>query len=499
MKSLIHCVWTGASFPFRLRQFIKNWTSYLRQNQSDFQIVVWLTDDSLAAAIDFLKKTAQAQIYCETGGVHLEGIDLNFIEAKLNHHKFFIGKLTPLFELYSPVFKKVVSILHSHQYYTSISNIARVLIVNHCGGIYTDVDYLSPNSEIDFPKNIDELIVLFKHWSEIDFYLPATKFYTDIEMENQCVILSPHHKGSLEPLIKEMIKQIDQKMEAIEHSAAMNQEFLTHELTQQLAKSMFADGELRNLLELYRRRDEYNYSKLVGRLYKGLVHQKISPQSSPFVKKVNCINFLDRENTRHFHYEVISKCTFEIVVNFFEKKLKINTDEYFKYCWSKFRKLFSTKSLDEQFLFTDKNGEKIAMYTWSNPGYGRLSNLEKAVGSIEKNYIPIPQRISLSMMCTFICQVRGLALNLKGEYAQIYSKIFLSMQDLLIKSSNGFVLSSIQCSLFLHDFLVAVHECSIMEKTVELLNNEKYQKIKMLINPEHEKLSIDDIESFIRT
>lgn len=62
----------------------------------------------------------------------------------------------------SPIFPKVIKVLHTHKYYTSISNVARLLIVNACGGIYTDVDYLYPNFAITFPKEISELLSVFK-------------------------------------------------------------------------------------------------------------------------------------------------------------------------------------------------------------------------------------------------------------------------------------------------------------------------------------------------
>ena len=500
MKSFIHCVWTGNSFPFRVRQFIKNWVPYLRSCNSQFEVIVWLTEDSLQAATKYLSQTTSAQIEKENPQKHFPDVNLDFIRAKINYQSFYIGLLNPLIASYSPILTRVVELLHAHQYYTSISNIARVLLINHCGGIYSDIDYLCPNKDSFFPSNIHELLKLFGVSSSINFFIPATEFYNSVEMENQCLILSPNSKGSLEPLIKKMIKKIERKMKAIEDAAKMNKEFLEHCITQNLAHSMFTEGNAKALLEAYKKRDEYQYGKISSQLYEGLTHETRIPKRFPFVKDDGKVKFLDPECSRHFHYGPISSCTFETVVDFFEEKLTVSASIYCRQHWCKFRQLFSVKNLDEQFSFFDKDCRKVPMYTWANPGYGRLNSLEKAVHTVERHFYPKSLgRIPLSLVNSFICQIRGAVIKVQGEVGKIYAELFLTIQGLIINTSNGFYISALDSTIILHDFLIGVRDCELLEKAVELLNREKFHLLRNVIDPEQRNVTVDDLENFIRT
>ncbi len=56
MKSLLHCFWTGGSFPYSLRSFIIMWVKYLRNSNSEFQLVLWVTGDTYKAISEYLEK-----------------------------------------------------------------------------------------------------------------------------------------------------------------------------------------------------------------------------------------------------------------------------------------------------------------------------------------------------------------------------------------------------------------------------------------------------------
>ncbi len=97
MRSFLHCVWTGASFPYGLRRFVRTWVPYLRHCHSDFQVVVWLTHDSYQAASDFLLKGGLGDSIDQKGWNKIfPNIDILFNTAKLGFNKFYIGMIEPL-------------------------------------------------------------------------------------------------------------------------------------------------------------------------------------------------------------------------------------------------------------------------------------------------------------------------------------------------------------------------------------------------------------------
>ena len=500
MKSFIHCVWTGASFPFRVRQFIKNWVPYLRSCFSEFEVIVWLTEDSLEAATKYLSSTPHAQIHRKNPTKYFSGLDLYFIEAKLNHSKFYIGLLEPLFAEYPPILKKVVDVLHANKYYTSVSNISRVLIVNRCGGIYSDVDYLHPNKDIVFPKTIDQVVNLFRRSSTINFYMPLTENPQDPDVENQCLILYPRMAGALDPVITIMIDEMESNFARIETAARMNKEFLKNSITQYLARSMFSSGKAKQLLEAYKKGNVDLYGKAVSKLYEGQLHGIRLDKTFPEFKEEGIVKMVDSEGTRHFHYSPISHCTFIIFGNYFEKHLTIPLEQFLLRFWHQFRMLFSQEEMHEQFKFYDEDDDISGMYTWANPGYGRLSNLEKSVHSIEKHYYPKSKgRIPLNLINTFICQIRSAAMSTRGPAGKLFSELFLTIQTLIINLSSGFYVNSSDIKLIFHDLLIAARDCDLLGKAVELLNKEKYHALRNIIDPEQRSITADDLESFIRT
>ncbi len=81
MKSLLHCFWTGSSFPYGLRTFIKTWITYLRKSNSEFQLIVWLTPDSYTATSDYLAKGLGNRIESDVWNKCFPGIDIEFSKA----------------------------------------------------------------------------------------------------------------------------------------------------------------------------------------------------------------------------------------------------------------------------------------------------------------------------------------------------------------------------------------------------------------------------------
>ncbi len=231
MKSIIHCVWTGASFPYRLRAFIKEWVPYLYKSNSEFELVVWLTSDSYQAASGYLSKGFGNSLDQKNWGKFFPGMDLLLNKAKINFNTFYISLIEPLLANNPPTLQRVFDMLHDHRYYTSVSNIARVLIVNSYGGIYTDIDYLLPNYDLIFPKNISHILDVFEKKNNVGFYMSMTYLQQRAEVENQCLILDPQNTHALDDLIRKMNAYMVKKFDDIKAACEMNVEYLDYPAT----------------------------------------------------------------------------------------------------------------------------------------------------------------------------------------------------------------------------------------------------------------------------
>lgn len=56
--------------------------------------------------------------------------------------------IDPLFAQYPRQLAEACNMFKDHQRYTTVSNIGRIMLLNTCGGIYTDIDFLLPKEEI---------------------------------------------------------------------------------------------------------------------------------------------------------------------------------------------------------------------------------------------------------------------------------------------------------------------------------------------------------------
>ena len=500
MHSLIHCVWTGHSFPYSVRSFLKAWLTYLRHSNSDFKVVVWLTDDSLEAAKKYLSEGLGNKFDEGSKSKCFSGINLLFYKAKIGFSSFYIGSLEPLFVRQKPQVLAAVRDLHKHKYYTSVSNIARVLLVNACGGIYTDVDYLYPNPKVVFPKNMNEIISVFAGASSIDFYLPVIFLDTSSIIENQCLVLPPENIGALDELIISMTAEIRARFDDIKHATLLHTEFLESPVTKSLSKSMFTDPQELPLLKAFKRHrlDEYERASL--ELYKHQDHTIVNTYPGSYFYNPEPIIMLDSNGTRCHFYGPISESTYITVTRFFKTYLRSSTDEYVKIRWGKFREFFSPTNMDQQFTFYDERGLRKGVYTWSHPGYGRLTALQKAVGVVEKHYIPkesgtYPVRLVLALIAD--CKVILLQCTETNP-----RKEMLELDNLRKTVETNFkedVLKMPSSLFLLKEIFSTMSSFGCFKTLADKLNTEKYKAIRITIDPEKKSLAPEDIEGFILT
>ncbi len=174
-----------------------------------------------------------------------------------------------------------------------------------------------PDYQQKFPRDMNVFLKLFNSSNIIDFYLPTIKYGSQIGVENQCVVLSPLSIGQLDSLIAIMAKDMDDNLCAIQISAEYNVEFLEHDITKKLAKSTFTSPEHYKLLQAYKEHRESVFCSINKALYHNVNHSKTIDSYLSAYQVIGKVGFLDRDGTRHFHYQPISYCTYVVVGAFF--------------------------------------------------------------------------------------------------------------------------------------------------------------------------------------
>ncbi|UDQ98700.1 glycosyltransferase [Lentisphaerota bacterium WC36G] len=505
MHSLLHCFWTGPSFPYGLQQFIKKWVEYLRKSNSDFQIVVWLNDDSYVA---FQKVIAENHLGCSYDesreGQLFRDCSYNFNMAKLNFHTFYIAKIKPLIEQQKDSIKEMFRLFIDNKRYTSASNLARILIVNQCGGIYTDIDYLYPNYEIVFPKNIDKFREIFQDASSIGFYMSN---YDTHLIENQCVILFPEFKGALNKLLDEINFKLNNANKAYLRKLTIEvnseSQYQDNPVTIRLSSSLFLTNEEKKLMQAFKNRDFSCFHLMNHLLYKD---QKLQGK---FVwlsqdKQVTDPPMLV-DGHRHRHYELTGFLTYEMVVVFFREHLKPEITTYCTDCFPRFLKFFDFEHASSQFKFTDIFGRQSGLYSWANPGYSRLSKLEKAVLFTEKRYLSrtdfLPRTILLNFINSFKRMATSKAVPIifsddEKRKLELVTKMIMDMQVGRIQKDNVKKILKIIISTFLEYNGRAAFSRGIGELFLILLSNLEYKELTELINPNSQALTEQNIIDF---
>ena len=498
MKPMLHCFWTGSSFPYNLRSFIKLWVRHLRASNSDFEMVLWVTDDTLAVMKNYLETGVGNRFDKGSWRKCIVGCDVLFKRVRLNFCDFYIARCEDQLKRYPADLKTMFTVLSKGKRYTTVSNIGRLIAVNACGGIYTDVDYLLPILDTDFPQDMRILLESFEHCSKLEFYLPTIRLGKSCLIENQCVVLDCKNIGCLTPLIRKITKDLMNCFALICVETGDHKSFLENEVTKELNQSLFMDGLFRDLLEAYKRRDITKFDEVNEELYRDQYLSDYYMARTGTHMRKNVKPML-RAGDRHEGYQVTSGTTYASVVNFFSDNLTPNLYEYIDRYWSSFLVFFNKEGIDSQFLFDDKReGRKRGMYSWANPGYSRLRSLEGAAKIIERRYIEQKGLIAKSLMINLMKAVEAQCTSFIEEGRL---RVFDRIEAKLYKLSRNY-LTPIDMKDYLKEFLaICFLEISIMPskvglKTTEIINQSQYVELRNIIDPEKELLTYEDLRAF---
>ncbi|UDQ96489.1 hypothetical protein AAEX28_05350 [Lentisphaerota bacterium WC36G] len=506
MKSLLHCLWTGPAFPYHLRCFIKNWVGHFRKSNSEFQLVVWLTSDSYDAATKYLQSGAGIGNSSDQAGWErcMPGVKVLFNKAKLNLNSFYIALVEPEFANYPETLQAMFKVFQSGKRYTTIGNIGRLMALNACGGIYTDVDYLNPNPEVPFPRTIDDIMQCFNESSNIDFYLSGANLDGRYLIENQAIVLHPRRIGVLTPLLREMSQKLAQNFEEVYLETQNNAEFLQDVRSKRMAKTMFTEGDHKDLMEAYKAKDFEKFNNVNAKIFQGTVHGHVMNSAGLLESHSPA---LDKHGTRHRGYRMTGKLTYSLVGFFFSRHLQsIGKRDYINRHWTSFERYFDSKDIANQFQFLDRRGHRQPMYSWANPGFSRLNKFEAVANKVQERYIASRNMLSKQLLINMLNAAATVKFG-RLESRQSKQHRMLSLRNLtdMVQGITRNYFPPAQATELLKQFLVIAFirigkgsTTNMGKFAVDTLNTSKYEGYRHLIDPEKKQLSYGDVEAFAR-
>ncbi|UDQ98567.1 hypothetical protein AAEX28_00425 [Lentisphaerota bacterium WC36G] len=506
MKSLLHCLWTGPSFPYALRAFIKKWVKYLKNSHSDFEVVLWLTDDSLKAFNDYLQQGGVGKFDQSQRGKCFAGVDVEFCKASLNYQNFYVAMLEPLLPKYPDIITSLFRVFQENCRYTSLSNIGRIIALDCCGGLYSDIDFLLPNEQVHFPKDITSLMSPFNRLSRIDFFVDVKTIDGTNYVENQCLMLSPKRIGALTSLLRNMASKAGLEFDKIVMEAQNYSEFLTNERTEELNKSLFLRGHEADLASAFKQRDAREFDRVNSRIY---ARENFKTEVYNYdTGRYESGQSMLKTGSLHHIYNATGMLTYQLVIDFFEKNLTRRRVDYSLVTgYRVFHSIFDIRQLKSQYDFVDPiTGGHIGMFSWANPGFSRLTKLEKATVKVENKLIEKSTMIQKSLLLELINKASSVpygmlelssSKNLRRQQIQwLQQKVRSLRRSYLAISYSECVLTEL--------FEIALVRRGIGKKTnmgkflVQELNTNSYSKIKKLIDPEKKSLSYEDLEGFMQ-
>ena len=505
MNSLLHVFWTGPSFPYSLRAFIKSWVEFLRKSHSDFQLVVWLTNDSYSALCEYMAGGRLGNFLDQKAwGKHLPNSDLLLNPAKLNAMTFYVGMFEPILAHYHPSLGDTFNLLKANRRMTSASNIARLMIVDQCGGIYTDIDYLHPNPAREFPKDIDQLIIALGDTNSNGFYMCISDLGDMRLVENQCVVLDPARKGSLKELFDRMDMLVTKGYaDKLKTEVESESQYLDNPVTKGLNRSMFVEGLELELLQAFKSRSFEAFNSVNNIIYRD---QYRMGEFVLLTKKGKVLKDPPMlfEGRRHDDYDITGLLTYAVPLVFFERHMSITRDMFYLSNWKRFMAFFDTARIDSQFEFRNLIGNKQGMYSWSNPGYSRLTKLESTVKTVERKYTESGRVCPKELLLSFILEFGGVmpgrlearisVEERKERYEQLVRFIMDIKNNYVLKAKATEIVKNIlRIALIREGFGVTTN---MGKFALELLNRSNYKRLKNIIDPETRELKYQDLRDF---
>ncbi len=153
--------------------------------------------------------------------------------------------------------------------------------------------------------------------------------------------------------------------------------------------------------------------------------------------------------------------------------------------------------MDQQFKYYNSSGKSVGMYTWSHPGYSRLNNLEKAAHTIEKYYSPNERGyILISLAHDLINEGKTIAFAAFNSVEQLRGLVFLDKG--VREKFQGRYIKRPESEQFVKEFFTIIRGSPELYCLIRRINSRKYLSIRLMIDPESEQITRDDIEAFIR-
>ena len=533
MPSLFHCFWSGPTFPHALRNYIKVWTQHFQRSGSKFKFILWVTHDSYTAAAKYLSHGAGNAISHERWKKYIPGLDYHLIKAKINYNTFYIASTELLLDDY-PLhgLRAFFHALHKHKNYAYLSDIARYMILNKCSGIYSDVDYLTPNYNELFPESMACFASIFDKASKRGFFLPVIWLNRTFMVETQCVVLLPGFEGKLNPLINKIgrgFSDFASDEEQILMELAHAAEFQNHPRTKALNRSFFMSDKTKPMMQFFKERDCDKYEDTTDELYKGVCHKKNKYQKTFLLMnpdfKPGKIPMVE-DGHRRLAYEKISEFTYVDPVDFFvvnctfsNTRLDFN-NPYSVRVWPAFQKYFNADDMEKQFEFQGGNHGKAGMYSWSNPGYSRLTRLEFAAKTIQKHRGRVLERlikhsldrhlvdlpIKKDVFKRFLSE-SGFRSFLRAKFGSVESMAKLKKLKVMLMAemsrNRGKYLKKGAANRVLKKMLAYVMRVpgtgtATGRSLTGIINHPLYEQLKELINPNKSEVNYADLVTFVK-
>ena len=344
--------------------------------------------------------------------------------------------------------------------------------------------------------------------SKVGFIMSAVALSRCVLVENQCMVVLPGNEKKLDPLIHSIAQAAAADYDALHLEVENELEFLSSQTNRELNRSLFTSGLHQQLLDAYIYRNHELFADVNDEIFGGQLHSGYTknPYSGIITSKQNTLiekpNMLSR-GERHWAYKYTGRITYKMATDFFKDKLRLSVEEYLRTYWRTFTSHFDSASLAQQFQFENDMDEPVGMYSWANPGYSRLTALEKAAGTVKAKYLEkhelIPKVVILRLVFS-LQQAVPRGLSSAGELSTLYQKVRDISRACISRDNAVLLLKELLLAIVSKDSVNIETENVLVGHLVRQLNaNPQYSLLRKLITPDKEKIDLNDLDGFFRS
>ncbi|MCP3967873.1 MAG: hypothetical protein GY750_19645 [Lentisphaerae bacterium] len=500
MGSYIHIFWTGPAFPYSLRLFIKVWANRLSRSKSHFKLIVWTTADTRQKIAEYLSSTPG----CFLAKENFPEIPEVTQKGRINYNNFYIANFETILTKLSPAIQEMTALLNRGKLFPFTSDIARILIMNEYSGIYTDIGLLTPSSSTPFPVSIDYFnSALSRCVSKGFFMLSVTPMKRQI-IENGALFSLPGSKKCLNEVLNAIETEYIKNRDYIKYASDSNLEFLSHLKTKALSRSFFKSDQFPGLLHGYHSRISGTLKYPINDYYKGVTHSDAkftgkaddNPRGSYYFYLISQGNTpMVYEGKRMLHNQAVNLATFRKLDEKFRSSLTVSQCEYEKVFNEKITPLFESEDLQKQFEFHDMSDNPSPLYSWADPGFSRLSELDDAAVIVQRRWGLKKNYVSKSGFISIINRIGNSIPAEKRFHSGTYQYLNQVADAIKQQVRGSFIkepmLTQVVC-------LIGDIRDEYLETFVKIINSScAYMPIKKLIDPEKTSLTLADFIGFL--